>query len=38
MQRLTGLDEMYLALDTPKTTGHVAGIAVFEASDRKSVV
>ncbi|MBP8882069.1 MAG: DUF1298 domain-containing protein [Dermatophilaceae bacterium] len=32
MQRLTGLDEMYLALDTPKTTGHVAGIAVFEAS------
>ena len=32
MQRLTGLDEMYLALDTPRTTGHVAGIAVFGAS------
>ncbi len=35
MQRLTGLDEMYLALDTPRTTGHVAGVAVFEPGEAR---
>ncbi len=30
MQKLLGLDEMYLSLDTGRTTGHAAGIAVFE--------
>ncbi len=29
MQQLTGLDEMFLSLDTGPTTGHVAGIAIF---------
>ncbi len=29
MQQLTGLDEMFLSLDTGRTTGHVAGIAFF---------
>ncbi len=30
MQQLTGLDEMFLSLDTGRTTGHVAGIAIFD--------
>ncbi|MBK8469406.1 MAG: DUF1298 domain-containing protein [Actinomycetales bacterium] len=30
MQQLTGLDEMFLSLDTGRTTGHVAGIAFFD--------
>lgn len=33
MQQLTGLDEMFLALDTDRTTGHVAGIAYFDRAD-----
>ncbi len=33
MQRVTGLDEMYLSLDTGRTVGHVAGIAFFDAPD-----
>lgn len=31
MQRVTGLDEMYLSLDTGRTVGHIAGIALFDA-------
>lgn len=31
MQRVTGLDEMYLSLDTGRTVGHVAGITFFDA-------
>ncbi len=33
MQQLTGLDEMFLSLDTGPTTGHVAGIALFPAPE-----
>lgn len=35
MQQLTGLDEMFLALDNTRTTGHAAGIAFFTASGAK---
>ena len=30
MQKVIGLDEMYLSLDTRRTIGHVAGIAIFQ--------
>ena len=30
MQQVVGLDEMYLSLDTGRTVGHVAAIAVFD--------
>ena len=35
MQQLTGLDEMFLSLDTGRTTGHVAGIAFFDKPAEK---
>ncbi len=35
MQQLTGLDEMFLSLDTGRTTGHVAGIAFFDKPSEK---
>ena len=35
MQQLTGLDEMFLSLDTGRTTGHVAGIAYFDKPAEK---
>ena len=35
MQQLTGLDEMFLSLDTGRTTGHVAGIAFFDMPAEK---
>ena len=31
MQQLTGLDELYLSLDTGPTNGHVGGLALFPA-------
>lgn len=33
MQQIVGLDEMYLSLDTGRTVGHVAAIAVFDPHD-----
>lgn len=33
MEQLTGLDAAFLALDTPRTTGHVGSIQVVEALD-----
>ncbi|HEX6932397.1 MAG TPA: wax ester/triacylglycerol synthase domain-containing protein, partial [Streptosporangiaceae bacterium] len=30
MQQLTGLDAAFLALETPKTTGHVGGVCVLD--------
>jgi len=32
MEQLSGLDAAFLALDTPRTTGHVGGIHVVEAA------
>ncbi len=31
LQQLTGLDAAFLALETPKTTGHVGGVCVLDA-------
>jgi WS/DGAT/MGAT family acyltransferase len=31
LQQLTGLDAAFLALETPKTTGHVGGLSVLDA-------
>ena len=33
MQQLTGLDAAFLALETPKTTGHVGGVCVLDAKN-----
>lgn len=35
MQKLSGIDEMFLALDTDRTIGHVAGIGLFTAPARR---
>ena len=32
MRQLTSLDSQFLALETPKQTGHVAGLAILDAS------
>ncbi|SRR5580765_1432623 len=32
MQRLTGLDSAFLALETPRSTGHVAGLSILDPS------
>src|SRR5215475_8917690 len=32
-QQLTGLDAAFLALETPKTTGHVGGVCVLDAKN-----
>lgn len=37
MQRLSGIDEMFLALDTGPTTGHVAGISWLDQGKRSPV-
>ncbi|MGN6793672.1 MAG: WS/DGAT/MGAT family O-acyltransferase, partial [Streptosporangiaceae bacterium] len=33
LQQLTGLDAAFLALETPKTTGHVGGVCVLDAKN-----
>jgi len=33
LQQLTGLDAAFLALETPKTTGHVGGVSVLDAKN-----
>ncbi len=32
MQRLTGLDSAFLALETPRSTGHVGGLSILDPS------
>ena len=32
MRQLTGLDAQFLALETPRQTGHVGGLAVLDPS------
>jgi diacylglycerol O-acyltransferase / wax synthase len=36
MEQLSGLDAAFLALDTPRTTGHVGSIQVVSAASRSS--
>ena len=36
MRQLTSLDSQFLALETPKQTGHVAGLAILDASTTES--
>ena len=38
MQQLTGLDEMFLALDTGSTTGHAAALAFFDSEEPRDEV
>jgi WS/DGAT/MGAT family acyltransferase len=33
LQQLTGLDAAFLALETPKTTGHIGGVSVVDAKN-----
>ena len=34
MRQLTSLDAQFLALETPRQTGHVGGLAVLDPSTR----
>lgn len=34
MRQLTGLDAQFLALETPRQSGHVSGVAVLDPSTR----